>query len=162
MLKGCRYSSPRGGDFLLTKMPAGIGYSNPAQDPAVMQALRRRGIGADAPQLSQVSSGAPMQNPVPQPMNPSDLQGSSTPPAQPNAPSQKYQPTDKEGMVLSALAEFLKNNQNLEKEKLKLVQGRVPSPASALPSIPSSEGLGFASEPVATANQQDPINTPLV
>lgn len=85
--------------------------------PAVQDALSRR-YGAPTPQLSQVSQGAPMQGDMPlPPMNPSDLQGSSTPSGQAKPAAQKYQAQNQTDLVLMALTEFLKNEQKFKKEQ---------------------------------------------
>lgn len=95
---------------------------NPGLTPAVQQALQRR---AGAPQLSQVSPQAPMQNTVPQPMNPSEMTATSNPPASTSAPSQKFEPQNQDDMIVMALIEHLKNNTKLKKQEMELSN---PSP----------------------------------
>ena len=93
---------------------------NPAtSSPAVMQALQRR---TGAPQLTQVSPQAPMQNTVPQPMNPSEMTATSNPPAMTSTPSQKFEPQNQDDMIVMALIEHLKNSTKLKKEEMQLSQ----------------------------------------
>ena len=98
---------------------------NPSQSPAVQEALQRRGMGmgGSTPQLSQTSQQAPMQQQTPQPMNPSDMNMASAMPQGATgqaAPSQKFQAQNSRDMALMALAEHVKNQDSLDKEKLKM------------------------------------------
>lgn len=117
---------------------------NPGMSPAVQQAMQRRGIGASAPQLSQVSAQAPMQNPLPQPSNPSDASKSSSIPA---AAPQKWQPQNQQDFVVSALVEQLKNTNSLEKEKLKMAQ-QPPIPQPSIGALPTAQTAPSQASPL--------------
>lgn len=158
-------------DFLYLKAFMEQPISNPAMNPAVQQALARRG-GAAAGQgaLTQVSPGAPMANPVPQPMNPSEMTQASAPsggatPTAPTAP--KFQPQDRTDLITLALIEQMKNDNKLTKEQTKM--GAIPTPPS--PSTPAPEALpmtpglpmggGSALQPMARMSMQGDYNSGL-
>lgn len=118
---------------------------NPGTSPAVSAALARRNTGGPVPQLQQVSPQTPMASgQVPSPMPQSAMTKSSAMPAQPKAPSQKFQPNNQQDMLVMALTEQMKTNSKLESEKLKAAQGQ-----SIQPSIPQ----------VPQFNQTPPQNT---
>ncbi len=98
--------------------------TNPGMTPAVQQALERRGMGASMQSgqgaLTQVSPGAAMQNPVPQPTNAPSASGQSAVPA---APQDKFIPKTQEDFIVAALTEQLKNSHSLKKEEMKMAQG---------------------------------------
>lgn len=134
--------------------------NNPGLTPAVQMALQRRGGGT--PQLNQVSPQAPMQNAVPQPMNSSEMTASSNPELQTKRPSDKYQPKNRGDIAIMALAEYLKNDQQIQKEALKLKQGQINVPTPQ-PSTPKPQGINFTgSSSVANTQKQDMMKTPLV
>lgn len=108
---------------------------------AVQQAMARRGMGGQTPQLSQVSEQAPMQNPVPQPEPASAANKQSAP--QVSAPQQSYKPQNQQDMIVNALIEQLKNTNKLETEKMKMSQaqpsmGAVPVAQTQQP-IPAAQ-----------------------
>lgn len=136
---------------------------NPGLSPAVQQALGRRGLGAAGDQgaLTQVSSQAPMQSPLPQPNTPSDVPQGSAPQV---SAAQKWQPQTQSDFIVGALAEQLKNSQKMETEKMKLSQGSgIPQPsAGVLPAAQTASGGGspmkdyfsLSPAPLAKMNQQ--------
>lgn len=102
---------------------------------AVQNAINRRGGGAPTPQLASVSPGMPMPsgalpNPIPQ----SAMDKSSAMPSQPKAPSQKFQPSNQQDMLVMALTEQMKSNSKLESEKLKTINGQSTQPP--IPQVP--------------------------
>jgi len=99
--------------------------------PAVQEALQRR--SAAPAQLSQVSGDARMQGEVPQPLPQSAMTASSNPPAPSQAPSQKFEPKDKDDLVIMALIEHLKSSDKMKKEELTLQQGA----AQGVPQLPT-------------------------
>ena len=134
--------------------------SNPGQSAAVQAALARRG-GSAAGQgaLTQVSPGAPMQNPVPQPMNLSEMTQASAPsgsptPQAPTAP--KFQPQDRTDLITLALIEQMKNDNKLTKEQAKM--GATPAPSEPLmPTEPAmTSPMGGGNEFSASWNQPTP------
>lgn len=130
--------------------------------PAVRAALARRGMGAPAPQLQQVTPNAPTPNaPVaPNPIPQSAMTKSSAMPTQPQQPSQKYQPQNQSDQIVLALTEQLKNNNQLEREKLKVAQGQsIQPPVPQVPQFnqtpPQNSGSGiFGAPSMATSNMQ--------
>lgn len=124
---------------------------NPGLSPAVQAAISRRASGAPVPQLSQVSPAAPMASGTPpQPLPMSALDKTSKIPTQPKAPSQKYEAQNQSDMIVQALTEQLKGNNQLEKEKLKVSQGAsIQPPPPATPSfnspVPQDAGNVFGS-----------------
>jgi hypothetical protein len=123
---------------------------NPGMAQAVQAAMDRRGMGPGATQagqgqLTQASGGAPMQNPLPQPTAPSDLNKASAP--QGAAPSQpeKYMPKNQQDMIVMALIEQLKNTHKLEMEKTKIDQpsaGVMPVAQTQPPAAPPAPPMG--------------------
>ena len=107
---------------------------NPGMSPAVQAAIQRR-AGTAQPALSQMSPGAAQPNPVTQPVNPSEINQASAPPA---APQQKFQPQDRRDLIVMSLTEQLKNDNKLEKEQIKM-QG-TPAPTSS--PAPQNSGMG--------------------
>jgi hypothetical protein len=140
--------------------------ANPAMNPAVQQALARRGIGSAAQgqgALTQVSPGAAMANPVPQPMNPSEMTQASAPqggptPTAPQMP--KFQPQDRTDLITLALIEKMKNDGKMAKEQTKM--GATPAPApSEAPAAPSTDmstplPMGGGSATTFTSNWSQP------
>lgn len=114
---------------------------NPGLSPAVQEAFARRQQGAPAPAMGQVSPGAAMANPVPQPLPQSQLTQASAPQGAPTgAPATpKFEPTNAHELVVSALVEEMKNNTKLEKEKLKMAQVQ-PAPQPAPQTLPPMGG----------------------
>lgn len=134
--------------------------ANPGLAPAVQAALQRR--GSSVPTLGQVSPGAAMANPVPQPMNPSEMTQASAPsgtptPTAPTLP--KFEPQDRTDLITVALIEQMKNDNKLVKEQTKMSQAAPqPSPQPAAPApMPPMGGGGFSaawSQPMATSSMQ--------
>ena len=107
---------------------------NPGMSPEILEAMRRRQMGAPAPALSQVSPGAAQSQPLPAPATPSSLnQASGVPQASPQAPAQKFQAQDRKDLIVQALVEQLGNENKLDKEKQKM--------AEAQPSAPMGGGM---------------------
>lgn len=135
--------------------------NNPGLSPAVQAALARRNMGAPIPQLSQVSGQVPMASgQTPQPMPQSAMTKSSTIPNQPKAPSQKFQPTNQQDMLVMSLIEQMKNNNKLEAQKLKVAQGQsIQPPTPQVPQFnqtpPQNSGNVFGSPTtMATSSMQ--------
>jgi len=101
---------------------------NPALSPAVMQALRRRGIGSDSPTITQVSPDARVPNPIPQPTNPSAMPTQDMPAAGsiPSAP--KFSPQSQDDMIVMALIEKMKNNGKAAQEPIAPMGGGMQAP----------------------------------
>ena len=98
--------------------------------PAVQQAMQKR---SGSPALGQVSPGAPMANPVPQPGNPSSVNQASAPSGQgAEAPVMpKFEPQNRKDLITMALIEQLKNDNKLDKEKMEMAKQPSPEPAQA-------------------------------
>lgn len=131
--------------------------------PAVRAALARRSQGSPTPALQQITPNAQAVNsPVaPNPIPQSSMDKSSTIPTQPKQPSQKYEAQNQSDMIVQALTEQLKGNNQLEKEKLKVAQGAsIQPPAPAVPSFnqtpPQNAGNGVFGSPATSSplNQQ--------
>lgn len=128
---------------------------NPGMSPAVQAALNRRATGGPVPQLQQVSPSMPMASGTPpSPIPQSAMDKTSKIPTQPKQPSQKYQPQNQSDQIVMALTEQLKNNNSLEKEKLKVAQGQsIQSPAPQVPSFnqapPQNAGSGVFGSPTS-------------
>lgn len=139
---------------------------NPGLSPAVQAAISRRASGAPVPQLSQVSGQTPMASgQPPQPMPQSAMDKKSSVPTQPKTPSQKYQPQNQSDQIVMALTEQLKNNNQLDKQKLKVAQGQsIQPPAPATPSFnsapPQNTGnvFGAPSMPVSSMQGGSPFS----
>lgn len=139
---------------------------NPGMSPAVQAALQRRNTGGPVPQLQQTSPSMPMASGTPpSPIPQSAMTKSSALPAQPKAPSQKYQPTDQASMIAMALTEQLKNLTKLEGEKLKMTQGQSIQPQT--PQVPqfnqtppqnSGDVFGSPSMPTSAMQGGSPFN----
>lgn len=112
--------------------------------PAVQAALSRRGLGTPGGQgaLTQVSPDAPMANPVPQPMNPSDMTQASAPSGTP-APTTppKFEPQDRTDLITVALIEQMKNDNKLVKEQTKMAKA-APQPTPQ-PTPQGGGGYGY-------------------
>ncbi len=128
---------------------------NPGMSPEVQQALQRRGLGT--PIIGQVSPDAAMSNPVPQPMNPSEMTQASAPsgtptPTAPTLP--KFEPQDRTDLITVALIEQMKNDNKLVKEQKKMAQSPQPTPQPTVPTpMAPMGGGGFStawSQPVAS------------
>jgi len=119
-----------------------------------MQALQRRGAGAGAGQLSQVSPQAPMANPVPQPANPSSLNKASAPPTEQAPKMPKFEPQNRKDLIVSALVEQLKNENKLDKETADMGAQPVPQ---AQPAMPQGGGVSLSpgyQQPMARSQMQ--------
>lgn len=128
---------------------------NPGMSPAVQAALQRRMTGGPVPQLQQTSPSMPMASgtpPSPMPMSAMDKKSSI--PVQPKQPSQKYQPQNQSDQIVMALTEQLKNNNQLERQKLKVAQGQsIQPPVPQVPSFnqapPQNAGAGVFGAPAS-------------
>jgi hypothetical protein len=139
-------------DFFVLMNPTG----NPGLSSAVQEALARRSGGSPTPQLSQVSPDARMANPgVPPPMASSQMTATSNPPAQNPTQSQKYSPQNQDDLIVMALIEHLKGSTQLQKEKMKLGQGQLPSTPQTPPQPQGATPESYLSAPsTAVMNQQ--------
>jgi len=91
---------------------------NPGMSPAVAEALQRRGMSPNPSQMGQVSPGAPMANPVDQPLPTSELPQNSPQ----GVPKQEFSPQTQDDIIVQGLIKQLTNNNSLEKEKNKMNQ----------------------------------------
>jgi len=131
---------------------------NPGLSSAVQAALQRRG-GAAAGQgaLTQVSPGAAMANPVPQPMNPSDVNMASAPPSTQPVQMPKFEPQDRTDLITLALIEQMKNDTKLTKEQTKLASQPAPQPMAQAPTTLPMGGGGMSwsnTQPMARSQMQ--------
>lgn len=141
---------------------------NPGQSPAVSAALARRNTGGPVPQLQQVSPTAPMASgPVPSPIPQSAMDKSSAMPAQPKAPSQKFQPANQQDMLVMSLVEQMKNNNKLEQQKLKVANGQPITPQPTAPQLsfnqapPQNAGGGVFGSPTSMSTSSMQGGNPL-
>ena len=99
---------------------------NPGLSQAVQEAMQRR-QGA----LNQTSPQAPMANPVPQPATPSSLTQASAPTDTAPVEMPKFEPQNRKDLIVLSLIEQLKNDNKLDKEKMKMATQPMPEPAQA-------------------------------
>lgn len=117
---------------------------NPGLSPAVQEAFARRQQGAPTPAMGQVSPGAAMANPVPQPMPQSQLTQASAPQGAPTGEAlkaPKFEPQDRTDLITLALIEQMKNDSKLEKEKTKMAESQ-PSPQPSQPPVGGGSPIG--------------------
>lgn len=103
---------------------------NPGLSPEILEAMRRRQMGAPAPALNQTSPDAAMANQVQPPAPPSSINQASAPPSAAPVKTPKYQAQNSKEMIVQALIEQLKNDNKLEEQ-----QGQMPpqpAPAAAM------------------------------
>ena len=103
---------------------------NPGLSPELLEAQRRRSQGNPSPALNQMSPGAANASSLPQPATPSSLTQASAPggeaPAMP-----KFEPQNRKDLIVMSLIEQLKNDNKLDKEKMKMATQPMPEPAQA-------------------------------
>ena len=131
---------------------------NPGLSPELLEAQRRRSQGNPSPALNQMSPGAANASSLPQPATPSSLTQASAPggeaPAMP-----RFEPQNRKDLIVMSLIEQLKNDNKLDKEKMKMATQPMPEPAQAsvappsqptqtqAPQTPSMGGGGFSLSP---------------
>jgi len=139
---------------------------NPGQSQSVTDAIQRRQQGGSSPALNQVSPGAAMANPLPQPIPQSQMTQASAPvgaptPEAPRMP--KFEPQDRQDLITVALIEQLKNDAKLVKEQGKAAAGETqqpPTPQAPAQPAPMGGGAGSFSlspgfeQPMATSQMQ--------
>jgi len=146
-------SNSRVGFFILKEI-----MPNPGLSPELLEAQRRRSQGNPSPALNQMSPGAANASSLPQPATPSSLTQASAPggeaPAMP-----KFEPQNRKDLIVMSLIEQLKNDNKLDKEKMKMATQPMPEPAQAsvappsqptqtqAPQTPSMGGGGFSLSP---------------
>jgi len=113
---------------------------NPALSPEITQAMQRRQQGSSTPAMQQVSPQATTSNPVPQPATSSSLNQDSAPSAEaPTMP--KFEPQNRKDLITMALIEQLKNDNKLDKEKMKMAVQPQPEPAQSSVAPPPQASL---------------------
>ena len=144
----------------MSKLP----QPNAGMSRAVQQAMQRR----SDPALGQVSQGAAMANPVPQPSNPSDMTQASAPADSAAVEMPKFEPQNRKDLITLALIEQLKNDNKLDKEKMKMATQPMPEPAQASvappappaePSMPQQPMGGGIGQPMARNQMQSNYNS---
>lgn len=117
--------------------------ANPGLSPEILEAMKRRQMGAPAPALNQTSPGAAMSQPLPPPMPQSEMTQASAPSGPPTgqpAQTPKFQAQDRKDLIVQALVEQLDNDNKLDKEKSKMATAQ-PSP---MPEAPMGGGMPYA------------------
>jgi len=127
---------------------------NPGLSPELLEAQRRRSQGNPSPALNQMSPGAANASSLPQPATPSSLTQASAPggeaPAMP-----RFEPQNRKDLIVMSLIEQLKNDNKLDKEKMKMATQPMPEPAQAsvapppqaVPQAQPQGGGGFSLSP---------------
>ena len=130
---------------------------NPGLSREIQEAIKRRQAGASVAASQQVSPQAATIHELPQPAIESEMTKASVP--KQTAPVQKFQPTNAHEAIVAALIEQLKNDNKLDKEKMKMATQPMPEPAQAsvappsqptqtqAPQTPSMGGGGFSLSP---------------